>query len=1332
MKTTLTLIAIGLFLQTIGQQQTAIFLDAASASGVQQMFYKTSIARNASNDVFTCGATLDNNGNYDILLTKHNSSNVLQWSVTFAGSYGGDDYAADIALDALGNIYVVGTTQVGSLDYNAVMLKFNPSGTQSWAQTYAGLGNGPDGFTTVLVENNNSIYAAGGAYISLSNLTDALSVKYDSTGTSLWTNTWNNSTSSMQDAAVRIVNSGGQTYVFSASQTGNNPVTWKMAQPRYNSTTGAFIAAGISSGDDTAFSTVSDVAVDGVNHILVAGTVQSTTQGKNIRVARFNLTLTEQWVYNYNGAGNTDDEAIALALVGTSHVYVTGYTTSTANGKDLFAAKLVTTSGVVVWDHEMDLATGDDRGAAISLDVAGNAFIATTSYKDGNDDMVVSFLSSAAGAVLATNRYNSTYNRNDQAQKISLDVSTNVVFMAGQIETAPNTYSYMLTKWSVKTVYAPINPNPLALLGFQENKGQLLTDSTSNDNIRFYCNNSFPEVFLNDSLMSMVLRVKGDSIDSLQRIDMRFTKGNMYNRLYPTNAQQLFANYYLGYCDKIEKNYYYNDILKPSAYTNTDVMFQNGADGYAYWFVCRPGSTPTDIEMEYEGQNSLSVDANGRLHIVTAFGDIVQDKPTAYTMNLTTGVLTTLPWQPTYQINSGNKVSFNYGTWSGTLVIRVSMASSAALSYCATLNNLDWSTYFGYAPGGNEASLDIYTKNDATTYITGIAMGADFPTQPGQFGEIDDLYNLGDGFVSCFNSLAELVWSTYVGGNKADEGRAIEYNSSATDYRIYAAGNTYSNSAFSWAQTDEDDFFMQSNVDGWVQDGWIMRFDENYGTAQWGTYIGSPEEDQAIDLVALNNGHVLLIGNTRAEAISSAGCEPNSIDNLFPICADGGEYLDGSNDGNWDVFITKFGTNNAILWSTFYGNNDHQKAFEATGFGSSGTPGFVWIVGRGDVDGYQSGTTESFLQNGTSNTAFILKFSGEGDLTWSTGLTGISGLQSVAMIKPVEQNSRLVVAGYTMDQAPDVELSCDAIPGKISICTPGGAYQDAVTENRDVYIAEFDKNSNELLWSTFYGTETNECIEVYEDDLAGNWPSLEYNYEKFMDITGDSRGYIYLTGTTSQEGNINHLFPLFEQTGWFQENYCDDGGYDGDAFILGFAANRELFWATFFEGLFADVEGLTIPYHSGCLTQLDAVSDQYLYFTGMSPNAYIPLACPSTPNPYCQEDQSSSFSSAIIGRFNIEQDAVLSDKTSFGDQDLIMSAYPVPASDKFTLLLATKEPIRLRLFNSLGALVKELSVFPNVSKVEIDMRELADDIYLLEALNEHGIPRGHIKIIKAQ
>lgn len=754
MKTIFTLLLCGTSLALSAQQQTAIFLDAASASGVQQMFYKTSIARNASNDVFTCGATINGSGNYDILLTKHNSANVLQWSATFAGSYGGDDYASDIALDALGNIYVVGSTQVGTLDYNAVMVKFNGSGTQQWYQTYAGAGNGPDGFTTILVENNNAIYAAGGVYTSLSNLTDVLSAKYDSTGSALWTNTWNNSTNSMQDAAVRMVNSGGQTYVYSASQTGSNPVTWKLALLRYNSTTGVFASVGLSFGDDTVFSAVSDVAVDGVNHILVAGTVHSTTQGKNIRIARFNLTLTEQWVYNYNGAGNADDEALALALVGTSHVYITGYASSTANGKDLFAAKLVTTSGVVVWDHEIDLATGDDRGAAISLDIAGNAFIATTSYKDGNDDMVVSVLSSSAGTVLATNRYNSTYNRNDQAQKIALDVSTNEVYMAGQIETAPNTYCYMLTKWSVRTVYAPVPVGGYSSSGgYIENRGQLRNeDGTSNTSVRFYNQNHRVSTYLEDTKITYQLLQANDTInpDTSFQIEMRFDKENGNSRMYPLSARNEYHNYYLGHMTStIQRTLVLNSVIKKDVYDNIDVIFSHANGGFRHWIVARPGADLSDLEMKFAGQTLLGVSSNGHLNISTSIGEVNYSQVKAYTMNSSTGSLTLLNWQPAYDINGNSVQLTGFGSWSGTLVLEFGQPNSSSSAPPVSNMNLEWSTYFG---GINNDRFDaIETDSDNNVWVVGRTQNALIQEFSGE--TIGSVSGEDDALVVKFNEL---------------------------------------------------------------------------------------------------------------------------------------------------------------------------------------------------------------------------------------------------------------------------------------------------------------------------------------------------------------------------------------------------------------------------------------------------------------------------------------------------------------------------------------------------------------------------------------------------
>lgn len=102
------------------QMRDAFLLDNVAASGVQQMFYRNKVLKVGGYN-YICGATINSNGDYDILLSKFDSAtDTLVWSASYDGSYNGNDYAADLAVDGSNNIIVVGTKQVGALDYDAV------------------------------------------------------------------------------------------------------------------------------------------------------------------------------------------------------------------------------------------------------------------------------------------------------------------------------------------------------------------------------------------------------------------------------------------------------------------------------------------------------------------------------------------------------------------------------------------------------------------------------------------------------------------------------------------------------------------------------------------------------------------------------------------------------------------------------------------------------------------------------------------------------------------------------------------------------------------------------------------------------------------------------------------------------------------------------------------------------------------------------------------------------------------------------------------------------------------------------------------------------------
>jgi hypothetical protein len=150
-------------------------------------------------------------GSYDALVVKYNPQGQVQWARQGGGT--GDDYAADVAVDATGNVYVVGgfgtTATFGSVvfptstgtfvnHYNTYVLKYDAQGMVVWGratvpaafQDFASL-------TAVGVDGSGNVYTLGGfgPAITLGSTTFSLPAassghvflaKYDPLGTVLW------------------------------------------------------------------------------------------------------------------------------------------------------------------------------------------------------------------------------------------------------------------------------------------------------------------------------------------------------------------------------------------------------------------------------------------------------------------------------------------------------------------------------------------------------------------------------------------------------------------------------------------------------------------------------------------------------------------------------------------------------------------------------------------------------------------------------------------------------------------------------------------------------------------------------------------------------------------------------------------------------------------------------------------------------------------------------------------------------------------------------------------------------------------------------------------
>jgi hypothetical protein len=185
-----------------GPGTSDLFIVKYNSSGIKQWTkqlgttfpdYGEGIAVDSNGDIYIAGHSYGNfdgnanNGIYDLLLIKLDSSGVMQWSRQFGTFY--TDYAYDVALDSDRNVYITGITE-GGLDGNTnaggkdiFLTKFDSSGVKQWTRQFGSAGN--DEAYGVVVDINGNIYVTGSTSDNWSS-TDVLLLKFDSSGILQW------------------------------------------------------------------------------------------------------------------------------------------------------------------------------------------------------------------------------------------------------------------------------------------------------------------------------------------------------------------------------------------------------------------------------------------------------------------------------------------------------------------------------------------------------------------------------------------------------------------------------------------------------------------------------------------------------------------------------------------------------------------------------------------------------------------------------------------------------------------------------------------------------------------------------------------------------------------------------------------------------------------------------------------------------------------------------------------------------------------------------------------------------------------------------------------
>lgn len=394
-------------------------------------------------NVFATGYAKESaSGTHDYVTVKYDSAGNRIWRAVYDGNAGRDDQACALALDAAGNVYVTGSSQLssGAGGWDYVTVKYDASGNQLWANRYNGSANKDDLASAIAVDTNGNVVVTGKSK-NASDKFQYATVKYNNAGNQLWLRTYVGSAASEDNATAVAVDATGNVYVTGKSK--GTLTAFDYATIKY-APAGTQLWASRYSGDLLKDDNASKVVVDVAGNVYVTGDSEGLLGSVDYATVKYNSNGVQLWVATYNGPANKDDQPSNLALDSAGNVFVTGASGVTDTKAD-YATVKYSPQGQQLWVRRYDGPIQDDDNAtALALDAVGDVYVTGQSKGNstGYDFATVKYLN-ADGTQKWIARFNSGSGNNDAGMAVGVDRAGSV-YVGGQ---AFNKLDYTLIKY---------------------------------------------------------------------------------------------------------------------------------------------------------------------------------------------------------------------------------------------------------------------------------------------------------------------------------------------------------------------------------------------------------------------------------------------------------------------------------------------------------------------------------------------------------------------------------------------------------------------------------------------------------------------------------------------------------------------------------------------------------------------------------------------------------------------------------------------------------------------------------------------------------------------
>jgi hypothetical protein len=357
-----------------------------------------------------------------------------EWVHIYDASPAGHDQASAVAVTPSGSVYAAGMTGA----HEVLTLKYGPSGNLAWARTFT-YGHYIDaGYDVVIDPSDESVFVVGRADMPTFS-TGGLVMKYDASGTLLWTSVYHApSFGSSEFFHAQMTPSGGLVAGGSLGQGGLVAVGF---DPQGN-----ILWSNSAPGGDYA----TGLTIDAAGDILLSGIFDEQGINSHFGVAKFSSAGALLWLRTLSGGGLGRELATAVATDPSGAVYATGRLFDPTSGPNEALVKL-DPSGIVLWTRthhgtQPNPQYYDESFDAVTFAANGNIRVAgeTANATSGTDVQVFEY--TPLGQLVWQSTWNGPGNDDDSVVDIATGADGSLTVLANTEESS-GSYDPVVIRW---------------------------------------------------------------------------------------------------------------------------------------------------------------------------------------------------------------------------------------------------------------------------------------------------------------------------------------------------------------------------------------------------------------------------------------------------------------------------------------------------------------------------------------------------------------------------------------------------------------------------------------------------------------------------------------------------------------------------------------------------------------------------------------------------------------------------------------------------------------------------------------------------------------------